>query len=869
MKKSILFILSTLLLTVLLFIQCEKDETPVIEEPIEEKPLIIQETKSESINASTGGVVELSSGVIIEIPSNVLTTDKTISVETIDPFLVENDIKIDDDLNGLKISAVIRCEPSGITFNSPVKIIIPFYEQLLPDDLPIDSIEVISFSNNQIESIPFTIDRIKKVIIAETTHFSDFTIKVKSGKWEITEKPKLGLNASNNNLTLSFKAQRDVNFIKYALKWFKEETSSILYQEVYYNIRVYRKKTWGGEFIGGRQIYKSWLKTQNWGKAYKIQKGSKANDRGIYSYNDFPSKDNVAEIFEKVAGGSSNITTGATNSVFFDENKEITGSIEYNDLGSNIPDDFLPSFTSDGNTNNVDIINRDKLEEGEKYFLKIAIKGKGDIVNDTWLNGGMGKFESSTFTYSDVNQVLEWNVKPVISNVKPSNNSTYKFRENFTLSCSVNDNEDGRLTGSSVKWEWHTVNGEIYELGTGTSLESTNFKKELGIGLQTIYVIATDATGASTQVSFKINIVNNPPEVSISSPANSSSFELDDEISFIGKITDVEDETNINLDGVKWKSDKEGEFKEGDLNFKYSNLKIGTHEITLEYTDYNNEKSTAKSVITIGVKKPEVVFTDGEWLIWESNNSVTLKGKVTDNGGGDIKDRGFVLSTKTAEPTLTNNDGKISGGSGDGFYSATIKNLEYDKPYFVRAYADNGKVAYSSVFKDFVTKKKKGKPTVTTTAPINITATSATLGGNVSSDGNAEVTERGVYYGTSQNPESTGTKVKIGNGTGSFSEELTELDTDKTYYIKAYAINSEGASYGEEKQFSTTTEKSKPTVTTLTPTNITSSSAIVGGNITSNGNAEITERGIYYGTSQNPESTGTKVKIGSGTGSFS
>ena len=94
-------------------------------------------------------------------------------------------------------------------------------------------------------------------------------------------------------------------------------------------------------------------------------------------------------------------------------------------------------------------------------------------------------------------------------------------------------------------------------------------------------------------------------------------------------------------------------------------------------------------------------------------------------------------------------------------------------------------------------------PTITTSDAGSITETSGVLGGNVTDDGNATVTERGIYWGTSSNPETTGTKLTIGNGIGSFSTDLTGLTAGTTYFIKAYAINSMGEALGSEVSFTT------------------------------------------------------------------
>ena len=93
-------------------------------------------------------------------------------------------------------------------------------------------------------------------------------------------------------------------------------------------------------------------------------------------------------------------------------------------------------------------------------------------------------------------------------------------------------------------------------------------------------------------------------------------------------------------------------------------------------------------------------------------------------------------------------------------------------------------------------------PTLTTVAS-GITATAATLGGNITNNGGATVTERGIVYNITGAPTTSDNKVQIGSGDGSFSDEITGLSSGTTYYVRAYAINSEGTSYGNEETFAT------------------------------------------------------------------
>lgn len=94
-------------------------------------------------------------------------------------------------------------------------------------------------------------------------------------------------------------------------------------------------------------------------------------------------------------------------------------------------------------------------------------------------------------------------------------------------------------------------------------------------------------------------------------------------------------------------------------------------------------------------------------------------------------------------------------------------------------------------------------PTVTTTAASSITSSSATSGGNVTTDGGAAVTERGVCYATTQTPTTANSKVTSGTGTGTFTANIAGLTASTTYYVRAYAINSNGTAYGAQVSFTT------------------------------------------------------------------
>ena len=160
-------------------------------------------------------------------------------------------------------------------------------------------------------------------------------------------------------------------------------------------------------------------------------------------------------------------------------------------------------------------------------------------------------------------------------------------------------------------------------------------------------------------------------------------------------------------------------------------------------------------------------------------------------------------------------------------------------------------------------------PSLVTINVTDITSTSFTSGGLVFSSGGDPVLSRGICLSTNKNPTISDIKTVDGTGTGSFTSTISGLMAGTTYYIRAYATNSVGTGYGNQYVITTPGESiSVISLTTTAISSITSTSAISGGNITSDGGSAVTGRGVCWSTTTGPTTANNITSDGTGTGIF-
>ncbi len=242
-----------------------------------------------------------------------------------------------------------------------------------------------------------------------------------------------------------------------------------------------------------------------------------------------------------------------------------------------------------------------------------------------------------------------------------------------------------------------------------------------------------------------------------------------------------------------------GGSEEGTFIINLTNLTPGTSYFVRAYFQSKGEIIYSEQTI---FKTADYQFATVET---NSVTNITLTsalavGAITTGGGGIVTARGFCWNTNPT-PTIANN--RINVGSGLGTFNADITNLSPGTTYYLRAFATNqAGTAYGSQI-SFTTISVK-PATVNAVTITSITKNGAFASSSVTADGGGAITARGICYGIVSNPTITNNIYNNnGTGIGTVSYSMSGLLSATTYYVRAYAVNSAGISYGTQTSFRT------------------------------------------------------------------
>ncbi len=276
---------------------------------------------------------------------------------------------------------------------------------------------------------------------------------------------------------------------------------------------------------------------------------------------------------------------------------------------------------------------------------------------------------------------------------------------------------------------------------------------------------------------------------------------------------------------------------------------------------------------------PPVVTTNAATSV--TSFAATLNGSGNPNGGATT---GWFRYSTTSPGTVNNSFGTrvpVNGGTALGSgtspvsFSEAISGLAANTTYYYGAIADNPSGLSFGTLLQFTTPAAPPIPTVTTNAATSVTAFAATLNGTGNPNGSATTgwfRYSTVSPGTVNNsfgirvPISGGTALGSGTSPVSFSEAITGLAANTTYYYGAIADNPSGPSFGTLLQFTTPAAPPIPTVTTNAATSVTAFAATLNGNGNPNGSA--TTGWFRYSTTSPGtvnNSFGTRVPVSGGT----
>jgi len=181
-----------------------------------------------------------------------------------------------------------------------------------------------------------------------------------------------------------------------------------------------------------------------------------------------------------------------------------------------------------------------------------------------------------------------------------------------------------------------------------------------------------------------------------------------------------------------------------------------------------------------------------------------FEGTILNIGEEEIKQHGFCWA-ETQRPNTWDSYTDLGQTNTKGSFISTIEGVKAHTTFYVRSFVTTSEGILYGNEKSFIS-SALSIPTVRTLSANHITSNSAVCGGEVLLEGVSSVTRRGVCWSTDELPDVSDQLAEEGEGPGSYSVGLEELELNTIYFARAFATNSEGTAYGDEISFKTWAE---------------------------------------------------------------
>lgn len=302
-------------------------------------------------------------------------------------------------------------------------------------------------------------------------------------------------------------------------------------------------------------------------------------------------------------------------------------------------------------------------------------------------------------------------------------------------------------------------------------------------------------------------------------------------------------------------------------------LAAGLNETYVVVTTKNGSGSVEVKLSAEGADRhlPKLNMLDPSGV---TASSARFNAEMTDTGFPEYTERGFVYAAEPM-PTVDTSIERISVSvTSEMTFSASVGGLTLGQEYYVRAYAVNDVgVAYSANSVKFATTAVPAAVEMMQVSNVDIANGTAIFYGNIAAVGDPAYSEKGFVYSTSTAvPTIFDTKAAVAGGNaGIFDARVGELQVNRLYYVRAYAINEAGVAYSTAvATFSTDEVLPEVRTDAATDEDRENSSVVLHGTIVSSGEPPYVERGFVYSSLyESPTIYDGKIIVaGSGDTSF-